>query len=48
MAKEMFVLLRQQINDIARNAELDVRLNASHKAVSERLATIPGVGGSPR
>jgi len=47
VAKEMFVLLRQQINDInARIAELDVRLNASHKAnpVSQRLATIPGVG----
>ena len=47
VAKEMFVLLRQQINDInARIAELDVKLNASHKVnpVSQRLATIPGVG----
>jgi transposase len=47
VAKEMFILLRQQINDInARIAELDARLNASHKAnpVSQRLATIPGVG----
>ncbi len=47
VAKEMFALLRQQINDInAHIAELDARLNASHKAnpVSQRLATIPGVG----
>ena len=46
-AREMFVLLRQQIDHIdARIAELDARLNASHKAnpVSQRLATIPGVG----
>ena len=44
---QLLALLRQQINDInARIAELDVRLNASHKAnpVSQRLATIPGVG----
>jgi len=47
VAREMFILLRQQINDInARIAELDARLNASHKTnpVSQRLATIPGVG----
>ena len=47
VAREMFVLLRQQITDInARIAELDAKLNASHKAnpVSQRLATIPGVG----
>jgi len=46
-ARDMFVLLRQQIDHIdARIAELDARLNASHKAnpVSQRLATIPGVG----
>ena len=45
-AKEMFVLLRQQINDInARITELDARINTMHKAnpVSQR-ATIPGVG----
>ena len=47
VAKEMFVLFRQQIKDInTRIAELDVRLNAAHKTnpVSQRLATIPGVG----
>jgi len=47
VAMEMFTLFRQQINDInARIAELDAKLNASHKAnpVSQRLATIPGVG----
>jgi len=46
-AKEMFTLFRQQIDDInVRIAQLDARLNASHKAnpVSQRLATIPGVG----
>jgi transposase len=46
-AMEMFALFRQQINDInARIAELDARLHAAHKAnpVSQRLATIPGVG----
>jgi transposase len=46
-ATEMFALLRQQINDInARIAELDARLHAAHKInpVSQRLATIPGVG----
>jgi transposase len=46
-ARDMFILLRQQIDHIdARIAELDARLNASHKAnpVSQRLATIPGVG----
>jgi transposase len=43
----MFVLLGQQINDIdARIKELDAKLNAAHKAneISQRLATIPGVG----
>jgi transposase len=47
VAGEMFILLHQQITDInARIAELDVKLNTSHKAnpVSQRLATIPGVG----
>jgi len=47
VAKEMFALFRQQINDInARIAELDARLHTAHKAnpVSQRLATIPGVG----
>jgi transposase len=47
VAMEMFTLFRQQIDVInARIAELDARLNASHKAnpVSQRLATIPGVG----
>ncbi len=47
VAREMFILLHQQITDInARIAELDVKLNTSHKAnpVSQRLATIPGVG----
>jgi transposase len=47
VAREIFALFRQQINDInARIAELDAGLNASHKAnsVSQRLATIPGVG----
>ena len=46
-AREIFILLHQQITDInARIAELDAKLNASHKAnpVSQRLATIPGVG----
>jgi transposase len=47
VAKEMFDLLHQQISDInAHIAELDARLQAAHKAnpVSQRLATIPGVG----
>jgi transposase len=47
VAREMFILIRQQINDInARIAELDARLNAAHKVnpLSRRLATIPGVG----
>jgi transposase len=47
VAMEMFALFRQQINDIsARIAELDARLHTAHKAnpVSQRLATIPGVG----
>jgi transposase len=47
VAREMFALFREQINDINTHiAELDARLNASHKAnpVSQRLATIPGVG----
>jgi transposase len=47
VAREMFALFCQQIDEInARIAELDARLNASHKAnpLSQRLATIPGVG----
>jgi transposase len=47
VAREMFALFHQQINDInARIAELDARLLAAHKGnpVSQRLATIPGVG----
>ncbi|MBO0866333.1 MAG: IS110 family transposase, partial [Mycobacterium sp.] len=47
VAMEMFDLLHQQINEIdARIAELDARLHAAHKTnpVSQRLATIPGVG----
>src|SRR5262249_46713266 len=47
VAREMFDLFRQQINDVNTHiAELDARLNASQKAdlVSQRLATIPGVG----
>jgi transposase len=47
VAKEMFELFRQQIKDIStRITELDTRLHAAHKAnpVSQRLATIPGVG----
>jgi transposase len=47
VALEMFALLRQQIESInARIAELDANLHAAHKAnpVSQRLATIPGVG----
>ena len=46
-AKEMFALLGQQIDAIdARIKEIDVKLIAAHKAneVSQRLATIPGVG----
>ena len=46
-ATEMFAVFRQQIIDInARIAELDAKLHAAHKAnpVSQRLATIPGVG----
>jgi len=46
-AREMFVLLGQQIDDIdARIKQVDAKLNAAHKAseVSQRLATIPGVG----
>jgi transposase len=46
-AREMFVLLGQQIDEIdARIKDVDVKLNAAHKAseVSQRLATIPGVG----
>ena len=46
-ARETFVLFRRQIDDVsARIAELDARLNAAHKAnpISQRLATIPGVG----
>jgi transposase len=46
-AEEMFILLGQQIEQVdARIKEIDVKLNAAHKAnaVSTRLATIPGVG----
>ena len=46
-AKDMFVLLRRQIEDLdVRIKEIDAKLNAAHKAneVSQRLATIPGVG----
>lgn len=46
-AKDMFVLLGQQIEDLdARIKEIDAELNAAHKTneVSQRLATIPGVG----
>ena len=46
-AREMFVLLGKQIDDIdARIEEVDARLHAAHKAneVSQRLTTIPGVG----
>lgn len=46
-AKEMFVLLGQQIDEIdARVKNVDAKLNAAHKAseVSQRLVTIPGVG----
>jgi transposase len=46
-AKEMFVLMGQQIDEIdARIKEVDAKLNAAHKAneVSQRLVTIPGVG----
>src|SRR6516162_8353083 len=47
VAREIFVLLRRQIDDVnARIAEIDIKLNTMHKAnpVSQRLATIPGVG----
>ena len=46
-AKEMFVLLGQQIDEIdARIEDVDAKLNAAHKAneISQRLVTIPGVG----
>ena len=46
-AREMFVLLGKQINEIdARIEEVDTKLHAAHKAseVSQRLTTIPGVG----
>ena len=46
-AKEMAVLLGQQIADLDRKiAAIEVTLSAAHKAneVSQRLATIPGVG----
>ena len=46
-AKEMFVLLGQQIDEIdARIKDVDAKLTAAHKAseVSQRLVTIPGVG----
>jgi transposase len=46
-AREMACLLGQQIDDLdTRIKEIDVKLTAAHKAneVSQRLATIPGVG----
>jgi transposase len=46
-AKEMFVLIGEQIEKIGvRIKELDAKLNAAHKTndISQRLATIPGVG----
>jgi transposase len=46
-AKDMAALLGRQIEDLdARIKELDVKLTTAHKAneVSQRLATIPGVG----
>jgi transposase len=46
-AKNMFALLGQQIEDLdTRIKEIDAKLAAAHKAnaVSQRLATIPGVG----
>ena len=46
-AKDMATLLGQQIADLdAKIKELEVKLTAAHKAnpVSQRLATIPGVG----
>jgi transposase len=46
-AKDMAALLGRQIEELdARIKELDVKLTAAHKAneVSQRLATIPGVG----
>jgi transposase len=46
-AREMFALLGRRIDDIdARIKDIDTKLNAAHKAseVSQRLATIPGVG----
>jgi transposase len=47
MAKEMFVLLGQRIDELNdRIKQLDVKLAAAHKTneISKRLATIPGVG----
>jgi transposase len=46
-AKDMAALLGQQIADLdTRIKEIEVKLTAAHKAnaVSQRLATIPGVG----
>jgi transposase len=46
-ARKMFALLGQQIDKIdVRIKEVDAKLNAAHKSseVSQRLATIPGVG----
>jgi hypothetical protein len=50
-AKAMAVLLGQEFADIDTwIKEIDVKLTAVHKAnaVSQRLATIPGVDLSPR
>ena len=46
-AKEMFALLGNQIEALdARIKEINAKINAAHKAneVSQRLATIPGIG----
>jgi len=46
-AKEMFAHLRHQLDELdARIEQIEARLSAAHKAneVSQRLATIPGVG----
>jgi transposase len=46
-AKDMAALLGRQIEELdTRIKEIDVKLNAAHKAneISQRLATIPGVG----
>jgi transposase len=50
-AREMAALLGQEIEHLDRRIkELEVKLAAAHKAneVSQRLATVPGVGPAPR